>query len=110
MSNPRFREESTKLQLAKEELLATGLFKEIVQLDGWCPVQCEGTLSNGNWFYFRSRWDTASLEIAAVPWTQPYLATFEELVTPGDKYAAGYLEAERAKELILRWVREYLEV
>lgn len=110
MSNPGFQEESKKLQMAKEELLATGFFKEIVQMDGWCPVQCEGRLSNGDWFYFRSRHDTASLEIACEPWTEPYLATFEEVVTPGEKHAAGYLEAELAKELILRWVRRYLEV
>lgn len=109
MVEPWYEEQTAKFVLAKADLLKTGLFKEISQLDGWCPVQCEGSLKNGDWFYFRSREDTASLEIAREPWTQPYLATFEEVVTPGEKYAAGYLEAERAKELILRWVSKYLE-
>ena len=109
MPNPWFQEESTKLQLAKEDLHATGLFKEIWEMNGWCPVQCEGLLSNGDWFYFRSRNDMASLEIAREPWTEPYLATFED-VTPRQKHAAGYIEADRTKELILRWVMCYLDL
>jgi hypothetical protein len=110
MSNPWFQEQYVKLELAKEELLNTGLFKEIWRLDGWGPVQCEGRLSNGNWFYFRSRGDTASLEIGKEPWIEPYLARFEEVVTPQDKYAASYLEADIVKNLILRWLRSYLQL
>lgn len=31
---------------------------------GFCPCQCEGFLRTGEWYYFRSRWDTWSLYIA----------------------------------------------
>jgi hypothetical protein len=31
---------------------------------GNCPVQCEGWIPNGRWYYFRSRWITATFEVA----------------------------------------------
>jgi hypothetical protein len=31
---------------------------------GNCPVQCEGWLPDGRWYYFRSRWAHATFEVA----------------------------------------------
>lgn len=107
--NPYIQEQTIKYQEAKAELIETGLFKEIWSLQGWTPVQGEGLLSNGNWFYFHARGENASLDIAVTPWEEPYLARFEEVVTPGERFTAGYLPAERTKELIIRWVQSYLD-
>ena len=107
--NPYIQEQTIKYQEAKVELMETGLFKEIWMFQGWTPVQGEGILTNGQWFYFRARGDSASLDIAETPWEEPYITTFEEEVTPGEQYAAGYLPADKSKKLIVRWVQSYLD-
>ena len=88
--------------------METALFKEIWSLEGWTPIQGEGILANGQWFYFREEEDSASLYIADTPEEQPDDATIEKVITPGENYAAGYLPAERTKEIMLNWVGGYL--
>lgn len=103
-----FEDQRAALHQVKSELIDTGFFNEIEYLEGWCPVQAEGRLNNGNWFYFRSRHETATLEIAAEPWKEPYLQKFEEVVSESPS-GAGYLEASRVKALLLRWIPQALE-
>jgi hypothetical protein len=80
MPNPWFEEQAIELEKAKRELLETGLFKDVSDMSGWAPVQVQGTLQNGHWFYFRSKYDSACLSVAEEPWTEPYIAEFEEQV------------------------------
>ncbi len=107
--NPYLQEQDIRYQEAKDELLKSGLFKKIWSLQGWAPIQGEGILANGQLFYFRADEDYASLSIADTFEEMPDEATREEVVTPGENYAASYLPAERTKEIILKWVGEYLD-
>lgn len=39
----------------------------LVQVNGWCPRQAEGFLSDGNYYYFRARGDKWYLKISTIP-------------------------------------------
>lgn len=78
---------------------------------GACPTQYEGTLDDGNAFYFRYRWGFAEVGIApthdqAVEATfggGPHFSRGRQI---GGEYA-GWMEPEDVHKLLREWIAEY---
>ena len=78
--------------------------------NGYCPVQALGWI-NDRAFYFRSRWKTSTITIAdnqdknRDPLDVINLdnATEHDLKEFEDSFAAGWIEHEEAKELIINF-------
>lgn len=76
------------------------MIKWIYRPSGYCPVQAEGYFM-GKYFYFRSRWSTASIEFAdsGDDWRENNITRRYVLLT--DKYhGAGWLPHYLAHFLI----------
>lgn len=76
------------------------MIKWIYKPSGYCPVQAEGYFF-GNYFYFRSRWSTASIEFAESykDWQEGNIIRRYVLLV--DKYhGAGFLQHWLARFLI----------
>ena len=69
---------------------------------GMCPVQAEGTFL-GYYFYFRSRWDKASIEFSKsiTDWEENRLVRRYVLKT-FPMFEAGYVDPKIAKRLIYK--------
>jgi len=80
------------------------------QLFGNCPVQADGTLKDGNIFYFRSRWDRWKFNVSP-PGGDVYLSPRWSY---GEMYGtelgeAGWLSRKEAITFIEKSVRKYFE-
>ncbi len=62
------------------------------KLGGKCPIQAEGYFM-GYYFYFRSRWSTATIEFSKTEagWENDLIHARYVLVDMKDDYAAGWL-------------------
>ncbi len=82
---------------------------------GACPVQYEGKLTNGRYFYFRARWGEWSFAVAdshdaAV--TQAMLidpAEFQRHGETGEMFSASWMELVEAERIIHECVAEYAQ-
>ena len=68
------------------------MIKWISKPHGACPVQAEGYFM-GYYFYFRSRWQTSSIEFAKTEqdWKDDKLVAYYELAKFDDDNAASWL-------------------
>ena len=88
----------------------TGFNPYNIQPSGLCPVQADGTLKDGNWYYFRARGTNVSLEIYPSEeafGNEPYI--FYRELEYGHTYEAGYLLRKDAIRLATVWLNEYFE-
>ena len=82
----------------------------IEQIGGNCPVQAEGTI-DGAVFYFRSRGESWSLQVATDatgPWGDTAWAYTEDY--PGEKYDAGWITEDQARAFINKGAAIYRDV
>ena len=106
----------SKRDCRKNKIIITG-FKNMrnknnVKPFGNCPVQAEGILPAGEYYYFRARYNTVSLDIAK---TSSLWAKGKLLWTiSGDygktPYAAGWMPEEKAIKLANRMIGKYLRI
>ncbi len=91
------------------DLAATGLFRTFTGPAGGYPVQLEGTLTTGEFVYFRARGQKASLTVSHTDdlMADP-IVRYEEVVTPDDPQGASTLPVERCVALIKAWLGQYL--
>lgn len=75
---------------------------------GSCPVQCDGFLKSGEWYYFRSRWSSWSVSIAKSEndWFDDNLLFYYQ-ETCFDQFEAGWISPLRAYLLLNRAVKKY---
>ena len=68
------------------------MIKWISKPHGACPVQAEGYFM-GYYFYFRSRWQTSSIEFAKTEqdWKDDKLVAYYELAKFDDEHTASWL-------------------
>lgn len=81
-----------------------------VKPGGMCPVQADGILKDGKWYYFRARGTTASLIIHLSEedfGNEPYV--FYRELKYGKTFEAGYMAKEDAIRLATVWLNEYFE-
>jgi hypothetical protein len=81
---------------------------------GFCPVQIEGRLPDGRWFYFRSRGEQCSIGI----WKNPQWENYSQCSLPDGKadfyklniFAvwpdAGWIEAAQAESFLREFLAE----
>lgn len=74
---------------------------------GLCPVQLYGRLVNGEFVYFRARYDLAEMEIRSTPKAKPH-RQFSVEVRADTELGAGGMPVDEAVELIETWLTEYL--
>ena len=88
----------------------TGFNPYNVQPDGLCPVQAEGILKDGNWYYFRARGTNISLIVHLSEEdyaNEPYI--FYRELKYGKTFEAGYIDKDDAIRLATVWLNEYFE-
>lgn len=74
---------------------------------GKCPVQMDGKLSDGKFFYFRSRGTNVSLGIGDTENGAIDDTVFYRYMFYGTDYEAGYLPSEDAIRIATLWINEY---
>jgi hypothetical protein len=76
---------------------------------GNCPVQAEGLLPTGEWYYFRARGCHWSLEISndEEAWARDEFL-FSICEEWGEDFDAGWMPYETAVELATRAINEYM--
>ena len=78
-----------------------------VQPYGYCPVQAEGNLPTGEFYYFRSRWSSWSVRIAKTEsalWDDSAWVYTERSY---EEYAAGYIYKHEVVKLLNKAVELY---
>lgn len=76
--------------------------------NGNCPVQCEGFLPTGEWYYFRSRWNRWYVVVAESEkhWEQNDLIFgYEDFFK--DEYIGGWITPLHAYWLLNRGLKQY---
>lgn len=84
------------------------IFKWKYRPNGNCPVQAEGTFL-GHYFYFRSRWETASIEFAETEedWDKWKIIKRFELKHYGG-FEAGWISGAEATRLVYIGCMSYI--
>ena len=85
------------------------MIKWIYRPNGYCPVQAEGHFM-GKYFYFRSRWSTASIEFAdsKTEWEKNNIIKRYILFEDKKKMGAGWIPKWMAYLCIYRGIIMYL--
>jgi len=85
------------------------MIKWIHRPSGYCPVQAEGHFM-GKYFYFRSRWSTASIEFAdsEADWEKDNIIKRYILFEDKSKIGAGWIPKWMAYLCIYKGVIMYL--
>jgi hypothetical protein len=98
-----------KLSLWIERILRTNPYK--INPSGLCPVQADGILKDGKYYYFRARGTSISLIIAETEeeYFDNYQTVFERSMEYGSTWEAGYLLREDAIRICTVWLNEYFE-
>lgn len=75
---------------------------------GSCPVQCDGFLKTGEWYYFRSRWSSWSLSIAKSEqdWFDDNLL-FHYKENCFGEFEAGWISPLKSYILLNKGVKKY---
>ena len=108
---PAIEARAPRLQTARTNLDLLGYSAEITCEA--CPLQIEGTLPNGERFYFRARWDRASLEIGSREDPDSHALfdhperTWRRSVADWTAPEASWLDPPEAVRLLMEWVRDF---
>lgn len=74
-----------------------------------CPMQAEGQLDDGRWFYFRYRWGHATFGVGATPGEAVADQRGGDGIAYGDELQ-GVLDSAEADELLRRAMEQRLAV
>jgi hypothetical protein len=100
---------NNKLRLWVERILRINPYE--IKPSGMCPVQAEGILKDGKYYYFRSRGTDVRIIIAESEdeYFKNNNVLFERSMIYGTAWDAGYLLREDAIRICTVWINEYLE-
>ncbi|OGV41731.1 MAG: hypothetical protein A2X48_14055 [Lentisphaerae bacterium GWF2_49_21] len=78
---------------------------------GNCPVQAKGTLPTGEYYYFRARYNTISLEIARSQsyWAKDKLLWNTSCDYGKEQYEAGWMPNGKVISLANKWIDQYIK-